>query len=126
MQKKGKNPENKQQKKTEKSEKEKDEAKWKQSKKSIKEICQGNYEKKRFIQSFKTKEEISKLNTKIKIFNNCFVFEKSCGRKWLLWRVEVWKCHTTFFISFSTTIIYGTINCDKYRSSKVAYLADYI
>ena len=75
--------------KTEKSEKEKDEAKWKQSKKSIKEICQGNYEKKRFIQSFKTKEEISKLNTKIKIFNNCFVFEKSCGRKWLLWRVEV-------------------------------------
>ena len=63
--KKGKKPWNQQQKKTEKSEKEKDEAKWKQSKKSIKEICQGNYEKKRFIQSFKPRE-ILKLKIKIK------------------------------------------------------------
>ena len=52
--------------KPEKSEKEKNEAKWKQSKKSIKEICQANYEKKRFIQSIKLREEISKLKIKIK------------------------------------------------------------
>ena len=51
--------------KAEKSEKEKNEAKWKQSKKYIKEICQGNYEKKRFIQSFKPRE-ILKLKIKIK------------------------------------------------------------
>ena len=52
--------------KSEKSEKEKNEAKWKQSKKYIREICQGNYEKKRFIQSFKPREEILKLKIKIK------------------------------------------------------------
>ena len=52
--------------KAEKSEKEKNEAKWKQNKKYIKEICQGNHEKKRFIQSFKPREEIVKLKIKIK------------------------------------------------------------
>ena len=65
MQKKGKTLKTNNKRKTEKSEKEKDEAKWKQSKKSIKEICQGNYEKKRFIQSFKPREEILKLKIKI-------------------------------------------------------------
>ena len=40
----------------------------KKSKKCIKEICQGNcnYQKKRFIQSFKPREEILKLKIKIK------------------------------------------------------------
>ena len=38
----------------------------KKNKKYIKEICQGNYEKKRFIQSFKPREEILKLKIKIK------------------------------------------------------------
>ena len=37
----------------------------KKNKKYIKEICQGNYEKKRFIQSFKPREEILKLKIKI-------------------------------------------------------------
>ena len=66
MQKKGKKkPKTNNKRKAEKSEKEKNEAKWKQSKKCIKEICQGNYEKKRFIQSFKPREEILKLKIKI-------------------------------------------------------------
>ena len=52
--------------KAEKSDKEKNEAKWKESKKCIKEICQGNYEKKRFMQSFKPREEVLKLKIKIK------------------------------------------------------------
>ena len=56
-----KRPKTNNKRKAEKSEKEKNEAKWKQSKKYIKEICQGNYEKKRFIQSFKPREEILKL-----------------------------------------------------------------
>ena len=44
----------------------KNEAKWKQSKKCIEEIYQGNYEKKRFIQSFKPREKILKLKIKVK------------------------------------------------------------
>ena len=52
--------------KAEKSDKEKNEAKWKESKKCIKEIYQGNYEKKRFMQSFKPREEVLKLKIKIK------------------------------------------------------------
>ena len=66
VQKKGKKPKANNKRKAKKSEKEKNEAKWKQSKKCIKEICQGNYEKKRFIQSFKPREEIVKLKIKIK------------------------------------------------------------
>ena len=38
----------------------------KKKKKSINEICQGNYQKKRFIQSFKPREEILKLKINIK------------------------------------------------------------
>ena len=53
--------------KSEKSEKEKNEAKWKQSKKCIKEICQGNYEKKSLYNfSNLQREEILKLKIKIK------------------------------------------------------------
>ena len=52
--------------KTEKSEKEKSVAKRKQRKKSIKGNCHDNYEKKRFIQSFKAREQILKLKIKIR------------------------------------------------------------
>ena len=54
----------------------------KKTKKYIKEICQGNYEKKRFIQSFKP--------TILQCFNNHFVFERSYGRNGCYgeWRFE--------------------------------------
>ena len=61
-----KQPKTNNKRKAEKSDKEKNEAKWKESKKCIKEICQGNYEKKRFMQSFKPREEVLKLKIKIK------------------------------------------------------------
>ena len=56
---------------------------------------------KRFMQSFKPREEILKF-----------------------WRFEN-TMELSFFL-FMATIIHGTINCDKYKSSKVAYVATYI
>ena len=67
VQKKGKKSRKKNNKKSRKiRERKKNEAKWKQSKKSIKEFFQGNYEEKRVIQSFKPRQEILKLKIKIK------------------------------------------------------------
>ena len=50
----------------EKSEKEKKMRQNENRKKCVKKICQCNYEKKRFIQSFKPRKEILKLKIKIK------------------------------------------------------------
>ena len=66
--KRNKEDKNKEQKKSRKIRERKKWGKMKKSKKCIKEICQGNcnYQKKRFIQSFKPREEILKLKIKIK------------------------------------------------------------
>ena len=60
-----KKPKTNNKRKTEKSEKEKMRQN-ENSKKCIKEICQFNYEKKKFRQSFKPRKEILKLKIKIK------------------------------------------------------------
>ena len=64
--KRNKEDKNKEQKKSRKIRERKNWGKMKKNKKCINEICQGNYQKKRFIQSFKPREEILKLKIKIK------------------------------------------------------------
>ena len=50
------------------------------------------------------------------------LFLKEAMEETALWRVEVWKYHAAFM----ATIIHGTTNCDKYKSSKAAYVAGLI
>ena len=64
--KRNKEDKNKEQKKSRKIRERKNWGKIKKKQKCINEICQDNYQKKRFIQSFKPREEILKLKMNIK------------------------------------------------------------
>ena len=82
-------------------------------KKCVKKICQCNYEKKRFIQSFKPRKEILKLKIKIKKYSIIVLFlreaveENGCYGEW-----RFKNAIQLLIFLFIATNIRGATNCD--------------